>query len=951
MTNPDSDIGALSDTRPLQRFPVQLGLFLCLLIAAAIFVVGWVTTESQLSRDVRNARSQALAHVQHIRSSAVSLIISGDLASLEQILLDLTHSPNVSEILVTDQHGQVLSQATGGDESDPSPVYEQQKLPVPTKSAGIVEIGQDQILVWEPINHGGLLGWIQLRYSLREVRDQANGTAVKTTIIALVVLLACLLLLWSFLHRPMSMIRNATQFASVLDKHHGMTLPVLPAPIELQQLRHALNQASLALYDQDHRITTSTNALRESEEQLARLIEQAPDGIAILDLDGWIRRVNPAIEELAGRPAGDLLDRPFDETRTLAPESLARARETFARVVGGEDVVMVELDVVRPDGTVATVEVRPKLILHHDQPTGIQVMLRNITDRKQAEALNTRLGRVLDASTNELYVFNANDLHFEQVSAGAQGNLGYSMEELRSLTPLDLKPEFSRHQFDALLEPLRRGETENLEFETVHRRRDGSTYPVEVRLQLSRNENPPVFVAVIQDISQRKETHERLQYLANYDTLTGLPNRTLLHDKLDQALIEANRHQRLVAVMFIDLDNFKVVNDSLGHETGDDLLKAVARTLKETIRAGDAVARLGGDEFVVVLANVAHVDDISRVANKIVQRVGEAVKLRDRAIVVTPSIGITVYPFDDASGKDLLKNADTAMYHAKTRGRNNFQFYTKDLNIRAERRLAIEQGLREAVIRDQFELHFQPQVDAHDGRLTGAEALLRWRHPEWGMVPPLDFIPVAEEAGLIHSIGEWVLRTACQQVKAWQGRLPPGFRMAVNLSSRQFDKADLPSTIANVLIRTGADASQLDLEITESLLMKNLEEVSAALNKISATGVTISMDDFGTGYSSLSYLQRLPIDILKIDRSFVNDITTDSGDAAIARAIIALAHSLDIKVIAEGVETDAQLAFLRQHGCDAIQGYFIAKPMPAGEFMAWHASRHQSHVARQLSSN
>jgi diguanylate cyclase (GGDEF)-like protein/PAS domain S-box-containing protein len=463
----------------------------------------------------------------------------------------------------------------------------------------------------------------------------------------------------------------------------------------------------------------------------------------------------------------------------------------------------------------------------------------------------------------------------------------------------------------------------------------GERLAVEVRLQLSRVEQPPVFVAIVQDITQRKNTETRLQYLANFDTLTGLPNRILLGERLDQAIREADRHQRLVAVMFVDLDNFKIVNDSLGHEAGDVLLSHVARELQASVRPGDTVARLGGDEFVVVLANVAHIDDIARVAHKMLDTLAQPVAIAGREIVTTPSIGITVYPFDEQSGEGLLKNADAAMYHAKERGRNNFQFFTADLNSRVQRRLALDQALRHALERGELSLHYQPQADLISGRVIGLEALARWRHPEWGMVSPLEFIPVAEETGLIGPIGEWVLREACATAARLRAEGHAGLKIAVNLSARQFDDPRLPELVARILAETGLPPPALDLEVTESLLMRNVDDAVRTLDTLAAQGTTISLDDFGTGYSSLSYLKRLPIDALKVDRAFVRDVTRSADDAAIVRAVIALAHALGIQVIAEGVEDEAQLGFLRRHGCDALQGYLFAKPMDAEALQQW----------------
>ncbi|MHB8347751.1 MAG: EAL domain-containing protein [Acidiferrobacterales bacterium] len=434
-------------------------------------------------------------------------------------------------------------------------------------------------------------------------------------------------------------------------------------------------------------------------------------------------------------------------------------------------------------------------------------------------------------------------------------------------------------------------------------------------------------LGVAEDITEHRQTQERLRYLAHYDPLTGLPNRVLLQDRLTQAMIEASRSEHMVGLLFIDLDRFKIINDTLGHEKGDALLKEVASRLKDCVRAGDTISRLGGDEFTVVLGNIAHVDDVARLAQAIIDSFVPPFRISGREMFISASIGITMYPFDDSDFDSLLRNADAAMYHAKELGRNTFQFYTAELNHRTVRRLRLETALRYALSRNELMLHYQPQVEFSTGAVSGAEVLLRWQHPDMGLVPPLKFIPLAEDTGLIVPIGEWVLRTACRQAQAWCMAGIRNFRIAVNLSGRQFQNNDLAILVETVLEETGLDPRCLDLEMTESILLHNTEEILAVMERLHSLGVVFSMDDFGTGYSSLSYLKRFPIDTLKIDQSFMRDIPTDPNDSAIAQAIIAMAHNLGIQVIAEGVETSAQRAFLRTHHCDGMQGYLFSKPL------------------------
>ena len=430
---------------------------------------------------------------------------------------------------------------------------------------------------------------------------------------------------------------------------------------------------------------------------------------------------------------------------------------------------------------------------------------------------------------------------------------------------------------------------------------------------------------------ERKRYQEQLEHQANYDALTGLPNRNLLHDRLKQAVF-AQRQHRSIAVVFIDLDHFKFINDSLGHSAGDRLLRQMADRLREAVRDGDTVSRLGGDEFILVLNDQPTEDIVFRGMQRIIAKVSEPVVLEGQELTVTCSAGISLYPQDGPDVDTLLKNADAAMYRAKDHGRNNFQFYTAEMNKLVNERLSLEANLRRAVERDELVLHYQPKHDLRTGAIVGVEALLRWSHPEWGLVYPDRFVPLAEETGLIGPIGEWVLRTACAQNRAWQDAGLPPVVMSVNLSPRQFRQDALFKTVARILAETGLQPEFLEMEITESMVMHNMEASIAILKGMRELGVQLSVDDFGTGYSSLAYLKTLPIGILKIDRSFVHDINGRAdGDGLLARAIISLGHSLKLKVIAEGVETESQLEFLKSHECDEAQGYYFSKPVPPDE--------------------
>ncbi|MDE3018598.1 MAG: EAL domain-containing protein [Nitrospirota bacterium] len=480
---------------------------------------------------------------------------------------------------------------------------------------------------------------------------------------------------------------------------------------------------------------------------------------------------------------------------------------------------------------------------------------------------------------------------------------------------------------------------------------DGAIRIVHQQGELVCNEagRPAALVGTIQDITERKRAQEHLDFLAYYDSLTGLPNRLLYRDRLAQAVADAQRQGHLAATLLLDLDRFKLINDTLGHQQGDRLLQEVSDRLKSCVRTSDSVgrpqedhaplagvwergsslARLGGDEFTILLNRIAGAPDAAKVARRILASLAKPFHLDGQEVFISASIGIALFPLDGESADQLLKNADTATYHAKQSGRSNYQFYSQSMNASAGERLAIENRLHKALEREEFLLHYQPLVALDTGRIIGAEALVRWQHPELGLVSPMQFIPIAEETGLIIPLGEWVLQRACAQTRVWHEMGLGGLRVAVNLSARQFQRQNLLHVVTRILLATDLNPRCLDLELTESMIMQDGESSMATLRELRALGVHLSMDDFGTGYSSLSYLRRLPLDTLKIDRSFVKDCTVNQEDATIIKAIIAMSHSLKLQVLAEGIETEEQMAFLRTAGCDEAQGYLFSRPMPA----------------------
>lgn len=557
--------------------------------------------------------------------------------------------------------------------------------------------------------------------------------------------------------------------------------------------------------------------------------------------------------------------------------------------------------------------------------------LQDVTERKHVED-KLRLSATVFENTTEGVLITDSKGHIISINPAFSTITGYSKGELVGKTPSILQSGRQDEQFYTAMWACI-NKTGHWTGEIWNRRKNGDIYPEWLNISSVKDEHSEVtnYVAVFSDISAMKESEYKLKHLAHHDPLTGLPNRLLLNSRMHQSMAHARRNNTMVAVMFLDLDKFKMVNDTLGHPIGDLLLQEVAQRLTACLREEDTISRMGGDEFVILLDDLQDTNFASSVAQKINETLSKPFLLDEHEIFISGSIGISIFPHDGDEVTDLFRNADIALYRAKEQGRNNFQYYTQDLSARAMERMQLETDLRHALERNELIIHYQPQADLYNGSIIGMEALLRWQHPTRGLLQPDSFIPLAEETGLIIPIGEWVLRTACARLKAWMNSGLPQVRVSVNLSAGQFNQHDLASVVASALNDSGLPPECLELELTETMIMRDAENTLIILQKIKALGVKIAIDDFGTGYSSLSHLKRFPIDRIKIDQSFVQNITSDTADAAVSQAIISMSHSLNIVTVAEGVETEAQMEFLRSRHCNEIQGFHFSRPVPEQE--------------------
>jgi diguanylate cyclase (GGDEF)-like protein/PAS domain S-box-containing protein len=673
-------------------------------------------------------------------------------------------------------------------------------------------------------------------------------------------------------------------------------------------------------------------ALGDSEEKYRMLLDGVQDyAIFMLDPLGQVVSWNAGAERIKGYTAEQIVGHNF--SCFFSPQDIRRGRpEEVLRMTAASGRHEENGMRVRKDGSQFLARVTFTALRDADGSLrGFSEISRDLSESEESEA---KYRGLLEAAPDAMVVVNPSG-KIVLLNVQAEKRFGYSRDELIGQRVKNIIPkgfaerliaDALRSEEDAMEQQIGTG------IELTGRRKDGSEFPIEIMLSPLEGAEGILVTAAIRDITTRKKAEALIIHSSEHDFLTGLPNRMLLNDRVNQAIRSARRYSRKVAVLFLDLDGFKHINDSLGHPTGDKLLQSVGKRLVDCVRGSDTVSRQGGDEFVVLLSEEEDSDDASIAARRMLRAVAEAHFIDQHDLHVTCSVGISLYPDDGLNAETLIKNADTAMYQAKENGRQTFQFFKSAMNVRAVERQSIEEGLRRALERQEFVVHYQPKINLKTGRIIGAEALLRWTHPIRGPVSPAQFIPVAEDCGLILPIGTWVLREACQQAQAWVAAGLPMGTMAVNISAIQLREENFVDSVFAIFKETGLDPRLLEVELTESVLMKHAESTASILKALRARGVQVAVDDFGTGYSSLSYLRKFPIDALKIDQSFVNQITTVPDETIIVKAVISMGRSLKLRVIAEGVETQEQLAFLQAHQCDEAQGYYFSRPVLPQQF-------------------
>lgn len=722
---------------------------------------------------------------------------------------------------------------------------------------------------------------------------------------------------------PIAMVTGLDDLDSIQQGYKSGAADFITKPVSWAVLPyriHYILQASRALI-----------ALSVSESKTRALLSSIPDILMLLHRDGRVLDVQ------VGSYVFDMEEWSYtaedDNSKRLPPVVYAIISPHIDAVINGEGMKLLEFEWSQSSAKERFWEAR----IQPRDSDKVLMVVRDITKRKQHESQLRLSAKVFEGSNEAIIIADAN-MHIISVNRAYQKIMGYSEAEVTAVRTPAIAMHLHTHSFSRNFMAVL-NERGYWQGEMFNERKSGEVFPswFSISLVVNSRGEPENYIAIFNDITEHKNTRAQIDFLAHHDSLTGLPNRVLLNDRLEMAINSAKREKRMLGILFIDLDRFKNVNDSLGHSLGDQILKEMGSRLSAVITTGDTVSRLGGDEFVVLFPKIKDEDNLVDLAQKLSESLREPYQLNDISLHITPSIGIAMYPTDGSDTDTLIKNADAAMYLAKEKGRNNFQFYTPELNARTLDRLKLENDMRNGIALGHFVLHYQPLIVGSDRRLRGVEALVRWNHPERGLIPPLEFISLAEETGLIIPLGEWVLATAVRQVDEWHKKGYKDLVVSVNISALQFRQEDFLERVEAILRETGTSPQYIELELTESILMGDMDSSIRLLQNFCDLGYQIAIDDFGTGFSSLSYLRHLPIHMLKIDQSFVRDMLTEPASLAIVDSIITLATALGKDTIAEGVETEIEYQMLQHHGCRLMQGYYFSRPLPAAEFERWLA--------------
>ncbi|HSA80238.1 MAG TPA: EAL domain-containing protein [Geminicoccaceae bacterium] len=895
-------------------------------IAATIFVleialigsVLWMTLGHSMDSIHRQIASTEAVTLQLLGDLSRSALLTDEYANLQTFIEGTRRDPRVQSVVIGDARGRVVAATDVGLIGAPFP-----------------RLSDRQHGYWrrtEVLGRGGPLGALAIEFSdyplVIAYRDTRNlGITIAITGMAAIAVVG--LAMGFFLTRRLE------KLAVAADRVAGGDLALRVAV----QGRDEVARVGGAFNSMVARLAVNLDELRAARDRLVQPTEAMSEGFALWDADDRLVLYNSKLqgffrelgEGIALGVRFEDLSRSVHQHLLVDDADLPRVEAWLAERLAHRRTPRGPWEMQLRDGRWLAVSE------FGTQDGGTVEIYSDVTEskrRQQAlEQSEQRLQAMMDAVIDGI-VTVAGDGRVESANPAAErifgcapgALVGLDIGELVADSALrDLERASTRSAIDLAALPRHRL------LEMVGRRRGADSFAIELSVTELDLHGRRTFILTVRDITARKAAEELVRHHATHDALTNLPNRALFEDRLAGALKHSARHGDTVAVMFLDLDRFKIINDTLGHSIGDALLIALGRRLRASVRDEDTVARMGGDEFIFVLGGLKSAEDAVKPAQKILEAIRPPFHIHGHELHVTASIGIGLYPGDGLGSDQLLKCADMALYRAKERGRNRLQLYNPTLNVRVVGQMVLEKHLRHALERDQFQLVYQPQVALDSGQVVGVEALIRWRHPELGLISPEDFVPLAEDNGLIEPLGLWVLRTACTQYRAWREEHLSGLRLAVNMSARQFQRSGLEARIREVLAETGMEARWLELELTESVLMQEGDSTAGLLESLSACGISLALDDFGTGYSSLSYLKRFPIKRVKIDRSFVRDINTNEGDAALARAVIAMAHGLGVDVVAEGIESLEQLAKLRRYGCDEGQGYFLGRPVVPSE--------------------